>query len=97
MGMICHYTMYILQCRHLISALNALAARANHTTAHPIAIQFPGHRCMEDITNTPSFDSQATLVMDVPGYHFICYTWMFVLVGTARRPVEWCRNLISEL
>ena len=37
-----------VQCRHLIPALNAWAARAYYTTARPIATQFPGHGCMDD-------------------------------------------------
>ena len=46
---VCMYVrvcMYV-QCRHLIPALNAWAARANYTTARPIDTQFPGHGCVD--------------------------------------------------
>ena len=45
-----------IQCRHLIPALNVLAAQ----TARPIATQFPGYGCMDDLTTERSFDLQAT-------------------------------------
>ena len=54
-----------VQCQHLIHALNAWAARPQNTTAHPIATKFPGHRCMDDLNNERSFDSQDTWVIDV--------------------------------
>ena len=37
-----------IQCRHLIPAPNARAARAKNKTAHPIATEFAGYRCMGD-------------------------------------------------
>ena len=56
-----------IQSRHFIPALNAWADRAVYMIAHPIAIQFPGRRCMDDLTIEPNFDSQATHVIDVLG------------------------------
>ena len=37
----------VLRCLHLVPAVNASATRASNTTAHPIAIQFPGHGCTD--------------------------------------------------
>ena len=68
------------QYRHLIPALYAWAARASYTTARPIAIQFPKHGCMDDVSTERSFDSQATWFLDV------------LQPSTGRRPVDWCRN-----
>ena len=45
-----------LQSWHLILALNTRGAQAYCTTARPIANQFPGHRCMDDLTTVHSFD-----------------------------------------
>ena len=60
-----------LQYQHLIPALNAWAARAQYTNASPIATQFPGHGRMNNLTTEFSFDSQATLVIDVIGLFFL--------------------------
>ena len=38
-----------IQCRHLIPALDAWAVRAKYTPTCPIATQFPGHGCMDDL------------------------------------------------
>ena len=51
-----------VQCQHLFPALNGQAARRYYTTARPIAIQFPGHECIDNHTTEPSFDPQATCV-----------------------------------
>ena len=59
-----------LQCRHLIPALNAWADRAQYTTANPIAKQFPGYGCMDDLTTESSFYSQATWVVMCLVYFF---------------------------
>ena len=59
-----------LQCRHLIQALNARVAQSKYTTARPIATQFPGHGCMEDLTNKRNFDLQATWAIDMLGLFF---------------------------
>ena len=48
-----------VQCRHLIPTLNVWEAWVYCTTACPIAIKFPGHGCMDDLTNERSFDLQA--------------------------------------
>ena len=48
-----------IQCRHLIPALNAWAARAYYTTARPVATQFPWHGGTYDLTIGHGFDSQA--------------------------------------
>ena len=39
-----------LQYQYFMPALIAWAARAEYTTARPIATQFPGHGCMDDLT-----------------------------------------------
>ena len=54
-----------LQCRHLIPARNAWADQTYNMTARPIATQFAGHGCMNDLTTKRSFDMQATCVIDV--------------------------------
>ena len=70
----------------------------HNMTACPIAIQFPGNGCMDDLTNERSFESQATWVIAIFCFMFwICYPWVFVQLGTGRHPVDWCRNLISAL
>ena len=55
--------MAYVQCRHLIPALNALAARAKYTTARLVATPFPRHVCMDDLTTKRTFDSQAMQVI----------------------------------
>ena len=59
------YVRMYVQCRHLIPALNALAARALYTTARPIATQFPGHGRTDDLTIERRLDWQATWVIGV--------------------------------
>ena len=61
----CQY--YHIQCRPLISALNAWADQAYYTTARLIANQFAGNGCMHDLTTESSFYSQAAWVIDVRG------------------------------
>ena len=41
------HTRCTLQCRHIIPALNAWAARAYYTTARPIGTQIHGHGCTD--------------------------------------------------
>ena len=36
---------------------------AQYTTVRPIATQFPGYGCMDDLTTESSFNSQATWVI----------------------------------
>ena len=55
----------LLQCQHLIPALNAWAALVHYTTACPIATQFPWRGCMGDLTIEPSLGKQATWVIAV--------------------------------
>ena len=55
----------MVQCRHLIPALNECAARVKYMTARLYATQFLGHGCMHDLTTECSFDAQATWVIDV--------------------------------
>ena len=57
----------ILQCRYLIPALNAWAARAQYLTAHPAASQFPGHGRLDDLTTERS---KGMWVIDVLGLFF---------------------------
>ena len=60
-----------LQCRHLIPALNAWVARAKYTTARPIATQFHGHLCVNDLTTERNFDSQITWVINVRSLYLL--------------------------
>ena len=39
-------------------------------TARPVAMQFPGHGCMDDPRHKLIFDSQATCFIDVLGLFF---------------------------
>ena len=82
-----------LQCRHLIPAPNAWAARVYCTTAHLIATQFPWYGIMDNLTTERSFESQATWVIDIVCFMFwTCYPWVFLQPGTGRRPVNCCSN-----
>ena len=65
-----------VQTFNLIPTLNAWAARAPQTIARPIALQFPGHSCIDDLITELSFDSQAMLVIAVLGLFLTCYPWM---------------------
>ena len=90
----------IVQCRHLIPALNAWATRAKYTTACPIATlsQSWMHECMDDLTTERGVDLQATWVIDVlDSVFFTCYIWVIAQPGTSRRLVDWCRNYMSVL
>ena len=49
-----------IKCRHC-----TWAPRAEYTTARPIATQFPGHWCTDDLTTENSFHSQATWIIDM--------------------------------
>ena len=55
----------------------------------PIAIQFPGNGCMDDLTTERSFESQATWTIDVFGLFLL---FMSVCATTQRqascRPVQ---------
>ena len=44
----------------IILALNAWAARAQFTIAHPIATLFPWYGCPDDLATEHSFNSQRT-------------------------------------
>ena len=57
-----------------------------YTITRTIAIQFPGHVCMNDLTTERSFDSQATWVINVCLIILTCYLWLCVQPGTGRRP-----------
>ena len=59
-----------LQCRHLIPAQNAWAARVYYTTTRPITTQCPRHGGMDDLTNERSYDLQATWVIYAFGLSF---------------------------
>ena len=67
-----------------------------YTTVRPIATQFPGHGCMEDLTTERGFDSHAVLVIDVLVL-LACYPWVFVKPGTGIRPVDRCRNKMTTI
>ena len=84
----------------MIPALNAWAARANYMTAGPIATQGPeyGDIAIDDITTEGGFGLQVTWAIDVLGlFSLTLCPWVFVLPGTGRCPVDWCRNGISVL
>ena len=74
-----------VQCRHLIPALNVRAAWAKYTNACPIATQFPGHGCMDDLTTKRSFDSQTTWVIDMQGKTILKCVFMDVYTTRHRR------------
>ena len=83
----------VIQCRHLIAALNAWAAWAKYTTACPFGTQFPGHGCMYDLTTKRTFDSQTTWVIDMHGKNILkCYSWKFIQPGIGGRTAVWCMN-----
>ena len=86
-----------LQCRHLIPALNAWAARAWYMTACPIAIQFSGHGSVDDLTAEHGFDSKLRLPLMCLAYFLTFYPLVFIQPGTGRLLVDWCRNLMSVL
>ena len=54
-----------VQCRHLISAPNAWAARAKYTTSSPIATQVPEYGCMDNFRTELRFDLQSMWVINV--------------------------------
>ena len=58
---------------------------------------FTRHRCIDDLTTERYFESQATWVINVLGLFLTYCTWVLVQPGTGRRPVDWCRNLMSVL
>ena len=82
-----------LQCRHLISSLNALAAQAYHTTARTIATQSPWHGCMDELKNKISLNLQAH-------GSFVCLTYLFdVLSISVFTTSHWqtCGRLVHKL
>ena len=61
--------------------------------AHPIATQFLGHGCMDDLKAERSFGSHDRCVIIMLSLYFLtCYQWVFLQPGTGRCPVDWCRN-----
>ena len=82
----------IIQCRHLISALNARAA-----TGSPIAIRF---LCMNARMVSRLY---VALIRNLRwslmclAYFLTCYPWVLVQPDTGRRTVDWCRNWMSVL
>ena len=54
----------------------------------PIATQFPGHRCMDNLKTERRFYSQAKWAM---------LSMAFVQPGIDIRPVDWCTNYVSAL
>ena len=44
-----------------------------NTRAHVQLTQFPGHRCIDDLTTEGSFDLQAIWIIKVRGFCFTCY------------------------
>ena len=82
-----------VQCRLLIPALNAWAARVEHTTARLIAPQYslPWTYIWRHNWSLRWFASYVFSSMCLT-YFLTCYSWVFVQPGTGRRPVDWCRN-----
>ena len=65
----------------------------NTETICPIATQFPGHGCMDDLTTEHSFDLQDMWDNVVLGLFLLtCHPWVIVQPGTGRRPINWCRD-----
>ena len=62
-----------IQCRHSIPALIVWAARAKYNTARPIATQFPGHGCMDDLT------TERSLVLQALRVSFMCLAYCFYM------------------
>ena len=87
-----------IQCRHLIPALNAWAARvwymAERLIDHPPPTCIPG---TNDLKTERSFEPQATCVINAPLIFLIFYLWVFGQQGISRRPVDWCRDQFSVL
>ena len=81
-----------IQCRHLIRALNAWAARALYTTARLIATLFLKHGCLDDPTTERISNPQATWIIGVLGIYFDMLSMMIVQPDTGRRLVDWFRN-----
>ena len=69
-----------------------------YTTARPIATQFPGSGCIDDLTTVRSFDLQATWVI---GVFILCFAMLYMGVfkqpGTGRHLVVLSRNVMSVL
>ena len=86
-----------IQCQYLIPAFNARATRADYTTERLIATHFPGHRCMYDLTNERSLDSQGKWFIDVLGLLSDMLSMCFVQPGTGRHPDDWYRDYMSVL
>ena len=80
-----------VQCRHLISALNGWAARSWYATARPIATQFHGHGCTDDLTTKRSYIY--TWVFD---RHGLCFDMLSMGVCTTR-PWQTPGRLVQEL
>ena len=59
-----------------------------YTTGGPIATEFPGHECMDDLTDERSFDSQVRRIIDVFGLFVTFYPWESVQPVADRRPAD---------
>ena len=76
-----------VQCRHFDSVLIVWTARALYTIGCPSATQFPGHRCMDDLTTERLIrNCRVSLIRLV--YFLKCHPQVFVQPGTSRRPVD---------
>ena len=82
----------MLQCWHLIPALNARATPAWYTSARPIVTQLSGYGCMDDLKTECSFGLQANCRSLMCLNFFIDVLSMGVRSGTGRCPVDLCRN-----
>ena len=57
--------MYVQQVPTFNSCTKCVGNPGICTAAYPIATQFPGHGCINDLTTECIFDSQDTWVIDV--------------------------------
>ena len=91
--------MHTLQYQHLIPAQKEKRRHPGHNT-RPHAWLPPSILSMDAWMTSQlnvAFDSQATLIIDVPGSSLTSYQWVFVQPGADRRVVDWCRNYMSVL
>ena len=85
-----------VQGQHLIPVLHVWVVWAYYTTARPIATQFPGQGCIDDLETERSFDLEATWVIDVLGLFLTCYLWCLYNQALTL-PVQWCSNWMAVL
>ena len=84
----------VVQCWHLIPALNAIAPDITHgNNCHPVFWAWMRKQVPDHTTERQLRGSLTCLAY----FLLTCYPWICVQPGTGRRPVEWCRNRMSIL